>query len=228
MQPFDFQEMRKAEGEATRNSAFRTPLSALIKFRGIFMRKLLCILTVLLLLAASVLPACAVDFSCAVPTVKGGKKTELSLNVEDSSNLYTAEFVLTYDPDSYRFTGKYAPGSACEGLSPYLEVAENETGRIRIVYTATEPLTAGGALCTLGFRANRRAEQGVFDLTVEHAETFDGKRIRTLPASASGTRGLIEPVGNVLLAIGLVLAVIGVCLSLTVLLIKLKKWKEST
>ncbi len=191
------------------------------------MKKLFCILTALLLLAVSVLPACAVDFSCAVPTVKGGKKTELSLNVDEKSDLYTAEFVLTYDPNSYRYTGKFAPGRACEGLSPYLEIAETEPGKIKIVYTATEPLTASGALCTLGFRTGRRAEQGVFDLTVEHAETFDGKHIRTLPVTAPGTRGVIETSGNLLMVIGCTLAVIGVCLCLTGLLIKLKQKREA-
>ncbi|MBQ9552425.1 MAG: hypothetical protein IJU96_06630 [Clostridia bacterium] len=191
------------------------------------MKKLFCILTALALLAGGALPCLAVDFSCAVPTVKGGRKTELSLNVDESSNLYTAEFVLTYDAAAYRYTGKYAPGSACEGVSPYLEVSENEPGRIRIVYTATQPLTASGALCTLGFRAKRGAERGAFDLTAEHAETFDGEHIRKLSVTAVGAQGVIEPAANIVLPLGFALAVIGIALCVTALVLKKKKGKEA-
>ena len=191
------------------------------------MKKLVCVLTALLLLAACVLPCAAVDFSCAVPTVKGGQKTQLSLRVDENSNLYTAEFVLTYDAKSYRYTGTYAPGDACEGLSPYLEVAENESGKIKIVYTATEPLTASGALCTLGFQAKRGAERGDFSLTAEHAETFDGEHIRKLPVSAAGTQGTIEPASNAVQIIGCALAVIGVGLCVTALVLKSKKRKAA-
>ena len=191
------------------------------------MKKLITVLFALSLLAALALSCRAVEFSCAVPTVKGGQKTELSLYVDGDSDLFTAEFVLTYDVNSYRFTGDFASGDACEGLSPYLNVTEAEEGKIKIVYTATEPLTASGALCTLGFQAKRGAEQGDFALTAEHAETFDGEHIRRLPVAANGTQGVIEPSSNVVQLIGCALAVIGIVLCVTALVIHRKKGKKA-
>ncbi len=156
------------------------------------MKKRFCAAIIPVLLIMSLFSAQAVDFSCSMPAVQGGRKEQLSLCVDENSQLYTAEFVLTYDTDSFRYTGSFALGEACEGLSPYLNVTQTEKGKIKIVYTATEPLTAGGALCTLEFRASRHAGQGRFDLTAEHAETFDGKAIRRLSAAAQGAQVTIE------------------------------------
>ena len=191
------------------------------------MKKFLCLLFAAALLAAEAFSCCAVEFSCAVPTVKGGRKTELSLCVDENSKLFTAEFILTYDTDSYRFTGDFRPGDACQGLSPYLNVAETEPGKIKIVYTAADPLTAGGALCTIGFKAGRNAQKGDFDLTVEHAETFDGEHIRTLSVTANGTQGAIEPAANVVPVVGCALAVVGAGLCAAALVIKKKKGKAA-
>ena len=191
------------------------------------MKKLFTVLLALSLIAAFALSCRAVEFSCAIPQVKGGQKTELSLCVDEGSNLFTAEFVLTYDVNSYRFTGTFAPGDACEGLSPYLNVTESEPGRIKVIYTATEPLTASGALCTLGFQAARRAEKGAFGLTAEHAETFDGEHIRKLSVAANGTQGVIEPAANTVAFLGCALAVLGACLCVIALVLKKKKGKKA-
>ena len=190
------------------------------------MKKLLIALVTLALLTGGALSCRAVHFSCDVPKAAGGKEVPLSLRVDENSALYTAEFVLAFDENSYRFTGAFAPGSACEGLSPYLNVTQPGPGKVKIVYTATEPLTAGGALCTLGFRAVRGADQGVFELTVEHAETFDGERIRKLAFTASGTQGIIEPAASSVPLIMCAIAWVGVLLCAIVVIKKRKSKKK--
>lgn len=136
----------------------------------------------------------------------------ISVNISESSELYTTEFYIGFDSDKLEFVnGSENAGAACAGLSPYITANEIEPGRIKVSYTCTQPLVSSGELISLGFEV-REDSLNKFTLEIEHAETFDGKDISELSFSADGCEAELTKTAKPLqtaLAIGLpVLAVI--------------------
>ncbi len=191
------------------------------------MKKLVCILTALLLLCVYTIPCLAAD---VVFTVKA--EQELKENVvvtvyaSKDSALYTTEFYLSYAPADLRFVeNSIKAGQAVANLNSYVSATKVSDGKIKISYTATKPLDEAGAVCQLEFRALRSTSAPIF-IEIEHAETFDGEHIIALEAEGEGTRAPVteQPVELPLVAIFVAVMVVGIIV--LIVLIKKKKLKK--
>lgn len=156
------------------------------------MKKLICILTALLILCAAAVPCFAEETADIILTVKAEQEPKENVVVyvyaSKDSALYTTEFYLTYASADLEFIeNSIRPGDAVDGLNPIVTATEVAEGKLKISYTGTEPLDEAGAICKLEFRAERSTSAPIF-IEIEHAETFDGEHIRALTAKGEGTR----------------------------------------
>ncbi len=192
------------------------------------MKKLVCILTVLLCLCACAVP-CFAENADVVFTLKAEQKPEenVAVNIFASkdSSLYTTEFYITYDKGSLEFVEDSAvPGEAVASLNPIVTAIEVVPGKIKVSYTSTKPFDQSGAICRVEFRALRTAEVPL-SIEIEHAETFDGEHIRSLTTIGDGTRVSIteQPAEVSLVAIIVAVALVVGVIVAAVIVIKKKK-----
>lgn len=191
------------------------------------MKKLICIITVLLCITASTLPCLAspdVIFTVSAFQEKGNNIT-VDINVSKDSALYTTEFYILFDHNVVSFVrGSEKGGDIVAGLKPYITATEVEDGKIKVSYTSTKPLNTAGVLCRLEFRS--KTDSFVrFDIEVEHAESFDGKEIYSL--TAEGVYGSVSaqkqtPAGVTVVAVAVSVAAV---VAVTVLIAKKKNRK---
>lgn len=156
------------------------------------MKKLICILSALLILCVCAIPCFAEETADIILTVKAEQEPEENVVVyvyaSKDSALYTTEFYLTYAPADLKFiANSVMPGDAVKGLNPIVTATEVAQGKLKLSYTVTDPLDESGAICKLEFRAERSTSAPIF-IEIEHAETFDGEHIRSLTAKGQGTR----------------------------------------
>ena len=194
------------------------------------MKKLVCILTVLLCLCAFSLPCFAADEADVIFTVKAEQKQDENVVVtvvaSENSSLYTTEFCITYAvSDLEIIENSIMPGGAVKDLNPIVTLNRVAEDKIKISYTATEPFNDEGAICRFECRALKSTSSPLF-IDVEHAETFDGEHIRSLTAQGKGTRVSIteQPVKLSLVAVFVIIMVVGIIV--VFILIKKQKSKK--
>ncbi|MBR6618991.1 MAG: hypothetical protein IKK85_01460 [Clostridia bacterium] len=149
------------------------------------MKKLVLFLSVLLCFLFS-FSAVAADGAITLEAKQIENEIVLALNISENSKLCTTEIYIEYPEDAVEFkTGSCVAGSAAAELSPYITASVLSDGILKISYTCTDVLTAGGEICTLSFKPKKDATV-IFTPEIEHAETFDGKHIRSLSFTAEG------------------------------------------
>ncbi len=149
------------------------------------MKKLALILSVLLCFLFS-FSAVAADGAITLEATQVENEIVLALNISENSKLCTTEIYIEYPEDAVEFkTGSCVAGPAAAELSPYITASVLSDGILKISYTCTEVLTAGGEFCKLSFKPKKDTTVK-FTPEIEHAETFDGKHIRSLDFTAEG------------------------------------------
>ncbi len=154
----------------------------------IFVKKFAAVFTVLVLCLAFSFGSLAADCTFALDAFQPeNSNVDIKVDITADSQLYTAEFYVIYESDKMEFVeGSVVAGDATQNISPYIVASETQKGKIKISYTATEPLTKSGSICKMSFRPNSN-HYATLGLEVEHAETFDGENILSLEAAANGT-----------------------------------------
>lgn len=185
------------------------------------MKKLTVILSALFCALFS-FSASAADGVIALEAKQAENEIVLSLNISENSRLCTTEIYVEYPQDALEFkAGSCVAGAAAAELSPYITASVLSDGTLKISYTCTEVLNAGGEICKLSFKPKKDATVK-FTPEIEHAETFDGKHIRSLDFTATGCEAVAEAnnssIAFILIAAGAVAAV-----TVTVIIIKKRK-----
>ncbi len=153
------------------------------------MKKIISAAVSVLLCLAFALPCFAAGNTLAVEAFQPeNSNVEVKISVVNKdSELYTTEFYVIYDPNSIEYIeGSHSLSEDVAELSPYLTVAVQEKGRLKLSYTSTEALRESATLCKLSFKPLKNTLTAI-DLEIEHAETFDGEHIRSLEFTANGT-----------------------------------------
>ena len=155
------------------------------------MKKLTIILPVLLCFLFS-FGVSAADGTITLEAQQIENEMVLSLNISENSRLCTTEIYVEFSDEALEFnSSSCVAGSAAAELSPYITASVISDGILKISYTCTEVLTAGGEICRLSFTPKKDATVN-FTPEIEHAETFDGKYIRTLDLTAEGCEATAE------------------------------------
>lgn len=186
------------------------------------MKKLSLILSVLLCFLFS-FSAVAADGVITLEAKQVENEIVLALNISENSKLCTTEIYIEYPEDAVEFkTGSCVAGSAAAELAPYITASVLSDGILKISYTCTEVLTAGGEICTLSFKPKKDTAVK-FTPEIEHAETFDGKHIRSLDFTAEGCEAAAQ--SNNSNAIIICAAVIALAAAVIIAVIIIKKRK---
>ena len=155
------------------------------------MKKLTLILSVLFCVLFS-FSAFAADGAITLEAKQVENDILLSLDISENSKLCTTEIYVEYPEDAVEFkAGSCIAGSATAKLAPYITANVLSDDILKISYTCTDILTAGGEICTLSFKPKKDTTVN-FTPEIEHAETFDGKHIRSLDFTAEGCEVVIE------------------------------------
>lgn len=165
--------------------------------------------------------AATVGFELSVSQQDKGNAV-FSVDVTEGSQLYTTEFYILFDSEKLSFVkDSEAPGSACDGLSPYITANEIEKGRVKVSYTCTTALTKDGTAVSLEFKVR---EDGMHEaqLEVEHAETFDGRDITELDFVSKGCVAELERTSASLQSVAAIAVPVAAALMIAIV-IKIKK-----
>lgn len=190
------------------------------------MKKLVCILTVLLCIFTFSVPCFAEDAD-VIFSVRGEQKpkenVDVNICVSKDSSLYATDFYINYAEVDLEFVEKsVAAGAASYSLNPLITATRVAPGRIKISYACSKPVEESGSICMLEFRALKTTSAPV-KLEIESAATYDGKNIRSLTTKVENARISIteQPVDISLVAVFAAVLVVGGI----VLIILLKKKK---
>jgi len=192
------------------------------------MKKLVCILTVLLCLFSCAVPCFAADAADVTFTVKGEQPPKenvvINVYVSNDSSLYATDFYIIYAESDLKFIKKsVTAGEAASLLNPMITATEVAPGKVKISYASSNPIDISGSICRLEFRALRDTSAPV-KLEIESAATYDGKHIRSLTTNVENTRISItkQPVDIALVAVFVAVLVVGII----VLIVVIKKKKD--
>lgn len=191
------------------------------------MKKLVCILTAMLCLSTCFVPCFAaadVGFTLRA-SQQPDENVKLSVYISKDSSLYTTEFFITYDENTLEYVeaGSKA-GEITAELNPYFSATKVSDGKVKVSYTSAKPLDSAGELCLLEFRAQNDSKVD-FGIEIDHAETFDGKHIRSLTAQTTPTN--ISVIKQFYIGTGAVTAIIAaVCVAAAGVIILIKKKKH--
>lgn len=190
------------------------------------MKKLVCIITVLLCLGTCFMSCLAApDLYFTLRAEQQPKENvKLNVNISKDAALYTTEFYINYNTDEVKFLeSKSAVGENAAELNPVFSATEISKGRIKVSYTATSPLDDAGALCVLEFRA-KADTIAYFNMEAEHAETFDGEHIRSLSMHCTATSTQVQKQAHI--STGAVVAVIAAAAAAVIAVVIIKKKKS--
>lgn len=154
--------------------------------------------------------AFAADGQLTLKALQENDEIVLYVNISESSQLCTTEFYINFSSEALEFKpGSQTVGNAAESLSPYITANEISDGKLKISYTCTKALTAGGELCKLSFKPKKDATVH-FTPEIEHVETFDGEHILSLDFSADGCAVEVEKSESVFAGVMLALLITAV------------------
>lgn len=193
------------------------------------MKKLVCILTVLLCLCAFAVPCFAADAD-VIYTVQGEQKPDenvvVNVYVSKDSSLCATDFYVIFPESDLKFVKNSAiAGAQAASLNPLVTATQVAPGKIKVSYACSNPLEVSASICRLEFRALRTTSTPV-KLEVESAATYDGEHIRALTTHVDNTRISItqQPVELSLVAIFVIILVVGII----VVIILIKKQTGKT
>ncbi len=103
--------------------------------------------------------------------VNRGENVTVSIDVSENSNMYGGNATIEYDTTAFELVNSEI-GDLIKNSSPILNTAY-QGNKIRVVWAGTSPITNGGTLCELTFKAKGNASYGGNAISITASNLYD-------------------------------------------------------